>query len=287
MEYATLAVIFDFDDTLVPDSTTQFLKAKGIDTDDFWRNQAASLIADGYDPALAFLKLFLDNVGYGKKLGPLRNAELRDFGKNLDSTFYSGLPGLFDDLRSIAEKETALDLEFFIISGGLREMVMGSAIVQKYFSAVYGCELAEGDDGYVRHIKRCVSFTEKTRYLFEINKGLDPRKTYSNPLLVNEHIAETARPTPVRNMIYVGDGFTDIPCFSVVQKGNGTAFGVFDPSQESSARKALIKFLKPNRVISVHSPRYGPSEDLGAMLRAAVAARCAQIRLERDQALPS
>ena len=73
-------------------------------------------------------------------------------------------------------------------------------------------------------IKRCVTFTEKTRFLFEINKGISPSAAAAQPHLVNQLIREEDRPIPFANMIYVGDGLTDIPCFSLIEKGGGVAF---------------------------------------------------------------
>src|SRR5215472_14077162 len=94
-----VAVIFDFDDTLLPDSTTMLLKAHGIDTDDFWGKQARELIQQGYDPPTAYLNLMLKNVGDGKSLGPLTNQDLINFGGTLDGTFHEGLPQFFEDIR--------------------------------------------------------------------------------------------------------------------------------------------------------------------------------------------
>ncbi len=133
-------------------------------------------------------------------------------------------------------------------------------------------------------MKRCVTFTEKTRFLFEINKGLDPRKTHRNPFLVNRDIPTEKRRVPFKNMIYIGDGLTDIPCFSLVKKQGGTAFGVFNPGEKKSAKRALLEFLKPDRVISMHAPRYRAKDELGSLLRAAVATRCSKISLEHREA---
>ncbi len=111
---ATLAVVFDFDDTLVPDSTTKLLHQHGIDTKKFWKKDMKRLVQSGYDPALAYLRLLLDNIGPGKPLGRLKSRDLRNFGTKLDRDFYPGLPDLFKDLRRIARK-TKIDVEFFVI----------------------------------------------------------------------------------------------------------------------------------------------------------------------------
>lgn len=86
--------------------------------------------------------------------------------------------------------------------------------------------------GPLKYIKRCITFTEKTRYLFEINKRIDPNESKSNPYLMNISFPDAQRRIPFANMIYVGDGITDIPCFSMVQKFKGLAFGVFVPAKK-------------------------------------------------------
>jgi phosphoglycolate phosphatase-like HAD superfamily hydrolase len=226
-----VAVVFDFDETLIPDSTTMLLKAHGIDTDDFWGRQAKELIRQGYDPPTAYLNLMLQNIGDGKPLGLLTNQKLTEFGSSLDASFHEGLPQFFDDVwLDVKSKFKNIEVEFYIVSAGLQAVMDGSAIVRKYFRAAYGCQLAGDDEkGPLKYIKRCITFTEKTRYLFEINKGIDPGESKSNPYLVNKAYPDTERRIPFANMIYVGDGITDIPCFSLVQKFKGLAFGVFDP----------------------------------------------------------
>src|SRR4051794_13260354 len=95
-----VAVVFDFDDTLTDDSTTRLLEAHGVDPVDFWQNRMAQLTDAGWDSPLAYMKLILDNVGDGKPLGRLTNAQLKEFGQRLK--FYPGIPKLFADLKKVA-----------------------------------------------------------------------------------------------------------------------------------------------------------------------------------------
>jgi hypothetical protein len=281
-----IALVFDFDDTLVPDSTTKLLRSRGIDTKEFWQVHAKKLIQEGYDPPSAYLKLLLDNVGEDKPLGALTNDDLRRFGETLDADYYPGLPQFFDEVVSdVREKFKNIEVEFYIISGGLQPILEGSKIVRKYFSGVYGCQLAgDSEQGMLKYVRRSVTFTEKTRYLFEINKGIKPEESKNNPFLVNKHVESKDRRVPFRNIIYVGDGLTDIPCFSLLQSLKGKAFGVFNPENPEKAKVALEEFLIPKRVVSMHAPKFGCKDDLGALLRAAVANRCLEIGLERRTA---
>lgn len=167
---AVLAVVFDFDETLLPDSTSKLLQSRGLDPHEFWTNDVRRRLEQGFDPTLAYLGLILNYVGADRPLGRLSNRDLREFGATLDADFFPGLPELFDDLRRVAAEYSDVSVEFHIISGGLLEVVLGSSVVREHFAGVSGCELAEDPaTGCISEIKRAITFTEKTRYLFEIN----------------------------------------------------------------------------------------------------------------------
>src|SRR5437016_2677501 len=120
----TIALIFDFDDTLLPDSTSELLRQHGLDPEKFWSVNAKRLLDLGYDPTLAYLNLLLDNIGKGKPLGLLTNSQLRQFGETLDSTYYPGVKSLFTELRaSLGKLSKDLEIEFYVISGGLLEVI--------------------------------------------------------------------------------------------------------------------------------------------------------------------
>lgn len=278
----TIAVVFDFDDTLVPDSTTMLLENHGIDPKKFWKTDLERLVKDGYDPTLGFLRLVLDNVGPGKPFGQLSNNDLRKFGKTLDKHLYPGLPRVLTDLRKEVAKVKTISIEFYIVSGGLQAIIEGTTLATKHFTAVYGCQFDEvGNPPVIRHIKRCINFTEKTKYLFEINKGITTDDSRKNPHAVNREVPDDKRHVPFANMIYIGDGLTDIPCFSLLKRYGGTPFGVFDPGNPAKAKQAFTKFLQEKRVVGMHAPKYGPNTELGALLRAAVATKINGILLDR------
>lgn len=281
-----IALIFDFDDTLMPDSTTELIKHYGVDPDEFWGSTVKDLLLKGYEPALAYLNKLLDYAEEGMPLASITNAGLRQFGKTLAPNFYSGLNTMLKELKDVAQNvSTDINLEFYIVSGGLQDLIEDIPLVKKYFSAVYGCQFGEHPrTGVIHQVKKCVTFTEKTRYLFEINKGISPRQVEENRYAVNKDVPVSRRRVPFKNMIYVGDGLTDIPCFSLVKRMNGMAFGVFNPAEAKSAKRALLEFLSTDRVISMHAPRYRRTDELGALLRAAVATVAQRVHLERSEA---
>ena len=187
---------------------------------------------------------------------------------------------MFLDLREIVSGYRDISIEFYIVSGGLQDVIGGSQTVREHFAGFYGCQLDEGADGAIRHVKRCVTFTEKTRYLFEINKGVPFEESRKNPMLVNNRAVQ--RRIPFKHMIYVGDGLTDIPCFSLIRERGGRTFGVWSPNK--SPKQAFQDLLQQRRVDSLHSPDYQPDADLGAMIRAAVETLVASIELDAEQA---
>jgi phosphoserine phosphatase len=265
-----IAVVFDFDDTLTDDSTTALIQSAGIDAADFWGTKAKALVDAGWDPTPAYLKLLLDNVGEGKPLGKLTNARLQEFGAKLK--FYPGIPKLFKELRELVAKHTLSNpgIEFYVISGGLEEIIRGSAIA-KHLTRFWGCRFAE-EGGQIRHLRKILSFTEKTKHLFEINKGLISEGI--GAYAVNEKVDVHERRVPFENIIYLGDGLTDVPCFSLLDRFGGTGFGVFDPKKFDSPKKAWEKLLTPKRVTSMNAPKYRRTDELGSLLRAAVTSLC-------------
>ena len=281
-----IAIVFDFDDTLLPDSTSVLLDAHGIDAHEFWSKQAKAWLDKGFDPTHAYLNLILDRVGKNKPLGNLTNASLNKFGASLDYTFYPGVKSLPRDLKKIvSEVSDKIEVELYIISGGIQSVMDGSQFIADNFKASYGCQFGEcPDTGVIRYIKRAITFTEKTRFLFEINKGIGPSETSSNQYLVNKEVSEAKRRVAFRNMIYIGDGHTDVPCFSLVKKNGGIAFGIFRPGEEASARRAFIDFLRTDRVLSTHAPKYTRTSELGSLLRIAVSNIAQRIVVDSQQA---
>lgn len=281
-----IAVVFDFDDTLMPDSTTELIKEHGIDPDEFWGKTVRELLLRGYEPVLAYLNRLLENVGKDRAFGMMTNVALREYGKTLSHHFYPGVTGMFKELREIVLSVSSdINLEFYIVSGGLQDLIEEIPLLKKNFSGIYGCQFGEDPEtGVIHQIKRCVTFTEKTRYLFEINKGISAKQVEKNKYAVNRDVPLSKRRVPFKNMIYVGDGLTDIPCFSLVKRLGGMAFGVFNPSEERAAKRALLEFLNTDRVISMHAPRYRKTDELGSLLRAAVSTIAQRAHLEGSEA---
>jgi hypothetical protein len=244
-----IACIWDFDKTLVPGYMQgPLFRRYGIDEAAFWAetNKLVEHYARrGYrlSGEIGYLNHILTYVQAGL-MPKLNNKVFRGLGAEIQ--FYPGMPEFFEKSKGfVAEKpeyrKHELQLEHYIVSTGIAEMIRGSAIA-RYADGIWGCEFIEnplqpgflqqkefdlGADAEIAQIGMMIDNTTKTRALFEINKG-----TIKNPALdVNATISPEDRRIPFQNMIYIADGPSDIPCFSVVKGRGGKAYGVYNPDR--------------------------------------------------------
>jgi hypothetical protein len=170
------------------------------------------------------MKLLLDCLGIDRPT----NARLRELGGSL--RFYPGLPEMFQEFQSGLLKphheSLGIQVEHYIISSGLKILIEGSRIAP-FVKAIFGCEFAEDESGRISFPKRVISHTQKTQ----------------------DHMPESVRPVPFRNMIYIGDGPTDVPCFAVVRQNGGHAIAVYNP--DDSTRASFKKCYQ----LSTHADR--------------------------------
>jgi hypothetical protein len=219
----TIAIVYDYDQTLSPSYMQDevVFPTFGIDGKSFWRRCSEFVREQGYDSELAYMKVLLDTLGMDRPT----NDELRRLGAQLN--FYKGLPEMFDDFRddllSAEQRDQGISVEHYIISSGMKVLIEGSRLAP-YVRAIFGCEFAEDEQGRITFPKRIISHTQKTQFLFRINKGLLEMSQD-----VNDHMAADIRPIPFPNMIYLGDGPTDVPCFTVMRKNDGHAIAVYNP----------------------------------------------------------
>jgi hypothetical protein len=271
-----IALIFDFDDTLCGDSTTQFLEANGVDVDEFWGQTVKARVDEGGDPDLAWLNSVLGLWQDSGPLAGLKKADLKIFGSKLE--LFSGVEEMVEDLKAICrESKTKPQLVIYVVSGGLEEIVANSPI-NKFVNGVRACRLNWGADDQPSSVRNTIGFTTKTRCLYEINKGIF-QESRSNPFLVNEVVPDEERAIPFENMIYVGDGLTDIPSFSLVRSKGGKAVGIFDPAKPRASDKAWKKLVRPRRVDIAGAPKYRADNTIGALLRTFVKEICLSLEL--------
>jgi len=228
----TIAIVFDFDDTLTPDSTSCFLESIGINPKQFWTRKATRLVNDGWDPVPAYLYLLLET----SKTTPISQSTLIAFANKI--TFYNGVTRIFAKLKTHAKKiNSKINIEFYIVSSGIGEIVRNTAI-SKHFTNIWSCEFAYDKSGQIKFPKNIISLTDKTRYLFHIAKGLVGPEYKGKPFAVNTRIKDEDLHVPFHQMIYIGDGYTDVPCFSMLKKAGGISIGVYDKKNRVKYGKA-------------------------------------------------
>lgn len=260
-----IAVVWDFDQTLSPHYMQKPLfDAYDVDENTFWGEVNA--LPSYYKRSginvqrdTCYLGHLLSYVRAGRMPG-LTNAKLRDLGASIQ--FFPGIPALLPKLRAILDaprfKEHDLRLEHYVVSTGLAEMVRGCGIAP-YLDGIWASEFIEepASPGYDRAgrppsgpISQIAGFldnTTKTRALFEINKGVNKVPS----ITVNDTIPEDERRVPFKNMIYVADGPSDIPSFSVVKKHGGLTCAVYGTSERdfeqawSLQRNGRVDFCGP------------------------------------------
>lgn len=256
-----IAVIWDFDKTLIPANMQgPLFAAFGVDEPTFWAESNA--LADyyarhGYERIskdTIYLNHILSYVRAGVFKG-LNNKRLRELGRDLK--FYPGMPALLRKLkdRVAGNEELAkhgIGVEHYVVSTGLRQTVLGSAIA-KHVDDVWGCEFLEfsAPPGYLKPAKSkpppaasreivdiayTIDNTTKTRAIFEINKGVNK---HPKEISVNDRMDPERRRVPIENMIYIADGPSDVPVFSILRQYGGKTMAVYNPGRQAEFNQVL------------------------------------------------
>ncbi len=263
MQTNRLAIVFDFDDTLTPDSTSAFLAFKGIQSDDFWLNKVNPLLIDDWDPVPAYLFALIAE----SKKNPVTKADFASFATTVQP--YPGLCQLLDHLKYVVkETDPFFEIEYYIISSGIEDIIRQTSFAN-YFTDIWASNFHYAENGNIEYPKKIISFTDKTRFLFQINKGLIGKAARGKPFEVNKKVKHEHLRIHLQNMIYVGDGYTDIPCFSLLKQNEGFAIGVYD-KHDRKKRDRAWEFVQDERVSNLLSADYSEGSDLCNTLEMAV-----------------
>ncbi len=264
-----IAIICDCDDTLAPDTTSALLESNGIDIESFWNKKIAKQVQQGWDPPLAWMTAIVDMMNSGE-IKQNTNQKLFDFGKKVKP--YKGVTKFISELKKSVNKnsdfvDAGIKLESYIISSGIEDIIKGSPL-NKHFDDIYAAKLLEDQKTKkITGIKSSVTFTEKTKFLYAINKGIPVEMMRKNPYSVNDSIAPENRRIPFEYMIYLGDGPTDIPCFSAVKGNHGNAIGIFG---DGSVHKAYELARGKRTTVGPYSRKYTTKTDLYQLLDAII-----------------
>ena len=267
MKQHTIALICDCDSTLAPDTTHFLLQENNIDIKAFWE-EIGKLVKDGWDPPLAWMTKIIQLMEE-KIIKQNTNQKLHELGKKIKT--YEGVSEFISEIRTkISENddfvEAGIKLKCFIVSQGIEDLIKGCPAFSNF--EVFAARFVEDSStGKINSIKSIVTFTEKTKFLFAINKGISSTELRTSPYLVNNFISPEERKVPFEHMIYLGDSPNDIPCFSMVQKMNGISVGV---TGEKTFHKGFELAKGKRTTVGPYSTNYAKGSELRKVLDAAI-----------------
>lgn len=251
-----IAVIWDFDKTLVNGYMQDpIFEDYKVDSSDFWKEVNA--LPEKYlkeqgvkvNRDLIYLNQFINDAKPGGRFAGLNNQKLLEYGQRLN--FYKGVPEIFEKTKHLLDedalcKEYNIRVEHFIVSTGFAQVIKGS-VLNDYVSGIWGCELIENRDNkeapYISEIAYTIDNTSKTKAIFEINKGTHDDETVD----VNVKMNEDQRRVDFKNMIYIADGPSDVPAFSVVKGRGGSTFAIY-PHGKLEAFEQVEKLREDGRI---------------------------------------
>ena len=235
-----IGLIYDFDGTLSPGNMQEFgfIQAIGQTPEEFWSKSNGIAIGQDASDILAYMKLMVDEAK--KNHIKLTRANFRKYGA--DIKLYEGVRDWFQNINRYG-REHGVIIEHYINSSGLTEIIEGSPIA-KEFKHVFAGSFLYNDKGVAEWPGIAVDFTAKTQYLFKIQKGIFSSR---DAVKVNESLADESKRIPFTNMIYFGDGETDVPSMKLVTMFGGNAIAVFDPARPNK-KSVAQKLLRQGRV---------------------------------------
>ena len=255
-----VAIMYDFDKTLCTKDMQEytFIPNVGLSPSEFWTESNQLAKDKKMDGILAYMHVMLE------KAHPARQSICREefvkMGKDLE--FFPGVTEWFGRINKIGN-ELDLKIEHYIISSGLHEIIEGSSIYSQ-FSDVFACEYLYDENNVACWPKNAVNYTTKTQFLFRINKGV---LDISNDNDLNTYTPEDDRRVPFRNMIYIGDGLTDVPCMKLVKINGGYSIAVY----QKGKRAKVENLITNNRVNFIELADYSEGSSLDETVKCILA----------------
>ncbi len=259
MDKPTVALIYDFDGTLSPGNMQEydFIPTVGKSNREFWNESNETARVQDADPILAYLYRMLHEARNSGK--SIRREAFMQSGRNI--RLYEGVREWFSRINGYGEAK-GVNIHHYINSSGIREMIEGTPIGHE-FRKIYACSFLYDVDGVAYWPAVAVNYTNKTQFIFKINKGIE---TVYDSHRINEYIPEAERPVPFARMIYFGDGTTDIPCMKLVKQQGGHSIAVYDPDSEAN-RHTSERLIRDNRVSYACAADYREGAELDTLVK--------------------
>ena len=266
-----VAICYDFDKTLSPDDMQAqgYIQSVGFDVPKFWAECATIARENDMDQNLAYMYMMLE-----KSRGKFEFSRktLQEYGAKVQ--LFPGVEGWFDRVNKYGEKKGVI-VEHYIISSGLKEMIEGTSVAKAgAFKKIYASSFYFDENGIALWPAQVVNYTNKTQFLFRIEKGtLDV-----NDPAVNDYFPPDLVRVPFRNMVYIGDSDTDIPCMKLVNVNGGHAIGVYNP--ETGKKEKVQKMMRDHRIRYYTSADYTDGSELDQLVKKIILRTAANEELE-------
>ena len=264
-----VAICYDFDRTLSPDDMQAqgFIQKVGYDVAEFWKESNRLARENGMDSNLAWMYLMITKAA-GRT--PMTRESLREYGSKV--RLFPGVRHWFRRIREFGLRNSVI-VEHYIISSGLREMIEGTPVGGE-FEKIYASSFYFDGEGVARWPAQAINYTGKTQFLFRIAKGvLDVNDPGVNDSFPPEKIR-----VPFRNMIYIGDSDTDIPCIKLVSTNGGHSIGVYDTRTQDKTK--VWKMMREKRIRYFAPADYNNGSDLDSLVKDIIRRTAMNERLE-------
>ena len=264
-----VAICYDFDKTLSPDDMQAqgFIQSVGYEISEFWQESNGLAERNDMDQNLAYMFKMMETAE-GRVL--FTKDALLKYGAQVH--LFPGVENWFRRIREYGEAHGVI-VEHYIISSGLKEMIEGTAIAGE-FEKIYASSFFYNEKGVPKWPAQVVNYTNKTQFLFRIEKGvLD-----INDLGVNDAFAPEDIRVPFRNMIYIGDSDTDIPCMKLVNTYGGHSIGVYNGDKLDKSK--VYKMMREGRIRYYAPADYSEGTQLDELVKAIIDRTATNERLE-------
>lgn len=231
MKKPIVAIMYDFDKTLCTRDMQEytFIPSVGMQPNEFWSHTAEVAAEQTMDSILTYMYCMVETAHQSGN--PLTRETLVDCGKYIE--YHPGVEEWFERINRYAD-EAGVKVEHYVLSSGLKEIIEGTSIA-KYFKRIYACEFLY-KDGQAYWPKMAVNYTNKTQFVYRINKGV---LDINNDTDLNNSRPDSEKRVFFSNMIYIGDGLTDVPCMKLVKSEGGHSIAIYQKNQEEKAAPLL------------------------------------------------
>lgn len=254
MKKPIVAIVYDFDKTLCSEDMQNysFIPALGMTPKEFWGATSTFSEKTNVERILSYMYMMI-KLAKDKGIN-LTKEYLKGLGK--DIKFYPGVLTWFKRINEYGES-LGIQVEHYLVSSGTKEIIDGCAIADQ-FKAIYGCEFLFGEDGLPIWPKLTINYTAKTQFIYRITKGVLDVTDDSN---VNKRI--NTKRVPFQNIVYLGDGMTDIPCMALVKESGGKSIAIYTKDSKDKA----MELYNENRVNFICKADYSSNSQLEKVIK--------------------